>query len=208
MKPCRELRIVIIVRDEELVEESLVTGQLVCPACGGRLRKHGYSPQRSVRTRYGGCRSLRPARVRCTVAQCGRTQVLLPSWCVPGRTDDADTIGSALVAAAAGQGHRRIAARLGLPPDTVRGWLRAARAHAGWLYRAAVTTQGRFSVGSEDPVTPRPAGSPLGDAVDALGAAAATVKRFLGAATRTSAWPLIIVITGGRLLRPLRRRSD
>lgn len=66
---------------------------------------------------------MRPARVRCTNPACGRTQVLLPAWCVPGRADDADTIGSALLAAAAGQGHRPIAERLGVPADTVRGWL-------------------------------------------------------------------------------------
>ncbi|WP_326809693.1 hypothetical protein OIE62_40760 [Streptomyces scopuliridis] len=41
------------------------------------------------------------------------------------RVDFAEVIGAALVAKAAGAGARTIAARLGRPVDTVRGWLRA-----------------------------------------------------------------------------------
>ena len=193
----------IIVRDEEQVETSLATGELMCPACGGRLRRHGWTRERSVRTRSGQ-RRLRPARVRCAASDCGRTQVLLPAWCVPGRSADAETIGSALTAAATGVGHRRIAARLGLPADTVRGWLRAAGSHADWLYARACRVQGLVRTGAEDPCLPRPR-SPLGNAVAALGAAAAAIRRSFGATLPTPAWSLIVTITGGRLLRPLRR---
>jgi hypothetical protein len=49
---------------------------------------------------------------------------------LPRRVDHTDTVGSALLAAANGQGHRRIAAELELPADTVRGWLRLVRPHA------------------------------------------------------------------------------
>lgn len=146
---CREPCVVIIVCDEEQVETSLATGELVCPACGGRLRRHGWTRERSVRTRAGQ-RRLRPARVRCTASDCGRTQVLLPAWCVPGRSADAETIGSALTAAATGVGHRRIAARLGLAADTVRGWLCAAHSHADWLYARACRVQGLVRTGAED----------------------------------------------------------
>ena len=132
---CQESNAVIIVGDERLAEAACAAHRLVCPDCGGRLRKHGFSRPRSVRTRGGGRRALRPARARCTGPACRRTHVLLPAWCVPGRADDADTIGSALLAAASGEGHRPIAERLKVPEGTVRGWLRAARAHTGWLYQ-------------------------------------------------------------------------
>jgi hypothetical protein len=45
--------------------------------------------------------------------------------------------------------------------------------------------------------------SGLADAVAALAAAAAAAKRFLGADRyRTTLWEYIVLITGGRLLRP------
>ena len=93
----------IIVADEQVAESARAAGQLVCPVCGGRLRKHGFSRPRSVRTYGGAHRTLRPARVRCAEPACGRTHVLLPAWCVPGRGVDADTIGAALLAAANGK---------------------------------------------------------------------------------------------------------
>lgn len=55
---------------------------------------------------------------------------MLPSFVVPRRLDAAPVIGAALELAAAGCGHRPIAARLLLPVTTVRGWLRRARARA------------------------------------------------------------------------------
>ncbi|UQX11611.1 DUF6431 domain-containing protein [Candidatus Mycobacterium methanotrophicum] len=112
----------IVVADPHETQAGLREGRVVCPGCGGRFRKHGFARSRSVRTRGGARRQLRPARVRCINPACGRTQVLLPAWCVPGRADDADTIGSALLAAAAGQGHRSIAERLG-----------CARRYGAWL---------------------------------------------------------------------------
>lgn len=194
----------IIVGDERLAEAECASHRLVCPQCGGRLRKHGFSRPRWVRT-GGGRRGLRPARVRCTSPACRRTHVLLPSWCVPGRADDADTIGSALLAAAGGQGHRPIAERLKVPQGTVRGWLRAARAHTGWLYQAGASVL--HVVDHEDPVVPPSGRSPLWHAIETLGAAAAAIRRFFGAALSTSAWALIMLITAGRLLRPALTRS-
>jgi Domain of unknown function (DUF6431) len=202
---CQESNAVIIVGDERLAEAECAAHRLVCPDCGGRLRKHGFSRPRSVRTRGGGRRGLRPARARCTGPACRRTHVLLPAWCVPGRADDADTIGSALLAAASGEGHRPIAERLKVPEATVRGWLRAARAHTGWLYQAAASLL--HAVDPDDPVVPPSGRSPLWHAVEALGAAAAAIRRFFGAALHTSAWALIVLITAGRLLRPARTRS-
>jgi hypothetical protein len=63
-----------------------------------------------------------PRRSRCT--GCGVTHVLLPVVVLARRADVAAVIGSALAAKAAGVGHRRIAAGLGRPVETVRGWLR------------------------------------------------------------------------------------
>jgi DNA-directed RNA polymerase specialized sigma24 family protein len=64
------------------------------------------------------------------------THVVLPAASVPRRADAAEVIGSALLAKAAGRGHRTIAAELGVPAGTVRGWLRRATARAGSI-RAA-----------------------------------------------------------------------
>ena len=127
--------------------------------------------------------------------------MLLPAWCVSGRADDADTIGSALQAAVAGQGHRPIADRLGVPTGTVRGWLHAARAGTQWRYQTAVTARDRVNIIRDDPALPLPDRTPLAHAIDALGAAAAAIRRFFGAALRISGWQLIVLITGGRGLR-------
>ena len=60
--------------------------------------------------------------------------------------------------------------------------------------RLAVSLDPRF-----EPERPQP--TPLADAVAALGAAAASVVRRLGARS-SLAWQLIVMITGGRLLSP------
>jgi hypothetical protein len=198
---CQECAVVILVRDEELVPGADADGTLACPACAGRLRRWGFARPRWLRTRDGGRRWERPARVRCATASCRRTQVLLPARCVPGRSCDADTVGAALLAAAQGCGHRPVAASLGLPAATVRGWLRAARANADWLYQIAVAKLHDLDY---DPAPLQPVGNPLGEAVSALGAAAAAVKRFMGVAMSTPAWPVIVIVSQGRLLRPER----
>jgi transposase-like protein len=199
----REHRVVIIVRDEELAQRTLTAGTLGCPhaGCGGVVYRDGRARARRVRTREGGERELCPQRVACR--RCGRVNVVLPAWCVPGRCDDAETIGAALVAAARGRGHRSIAKRLGRPATTVRGWLRAARAHAEDLRAGAHLRQDQIERETEQL---RPAGSLLGDAVTALAAAAAAARRFFGGGRcATSLWEFIVLISGGRLLRPQRR---
>ena len=196
----------IIVRDEELAQQALTAGTLACPhtGCGGSVYRDGRARARRVRTREGGERELRPQRVACR--RCGRVNVVLPAWCVPGRCDDAETIGAALVAAARGRGHRSIAARLGRPATTVRGWLRAARSHAGELQARAFVRQDQIEHETE---WLRHAGSPLGDAMTALAAAAAAAKRFFGGGLcATSLWEFVVLISGGRLLRPRRRISS
>ena len=51
-------------------------------------------------------------------------RVLLPVLVLTRRADTAAVIGAALVAKAAGVGHRRIAVLLGRPAERVRGWKR------------------------------------------------------------------------------------
>jgi hypothetical protein len=130
--------------------------------------------------------------MRCT--GCRVTHVVLPAASVPRRADAAEVIGSALLAKAAGRGHRTIAAELGVPAGTVRGWLRRATARAGSI-RAAATRV----IAHLDPLWApmNPAGGALADAVNALGAAIAAAIRRLGRIAPP--WQLAVTITGGLL---------
>jgi len=197
---------VIIVRDEELAQQALTAGTLACPhaGCEGMVYRDGHARTRRVRTRAGE-RELRPQRVACR--RCGRVNVVLPAWCVPGHSDDAETIGAALLAAARGHGHRRIAARLHRPATTVRGWLRAVRGQAQALRGRAHVRE--YQLETDPHFRPLlPAGTPLGDALTSLAAAALAARRFIGVDRyHTSVWEYIVLISGGRLLRPRRQAS-
>lgn len=173
------------------------TADVDCPACGDTLAPWGYARARSVRDVHG-TRELKPHRVRCR--GCRATHVLLPAACLPRRADTAEVIGAALLAAAAGAGHRRIAADIHRPAGTVRGWIRAAIVHAPRLREHATALTHRFDTGLS-PI--RPARTVLADAVEALGAAVAASTRRLG--PRGPAWELITWLTNGQLLAPLAR---
>ena len=196
----------IVVRDDELAERALDTGQLRChhAGCAGTLRRDGHARQRRARSRDGQDRVLRPRRVACR--RCARVQVLLPAWCVPRRADDAETIGVAPLHAAQGRGHRPIAAMLGRPLSTVRGWLRAARSNAVRAERHAYLK--RRLMEHVDPYRgPLPhAATLLGYAVDAVGAAAAAARRHFGndGGHEVSPWALLVLLGGARLLAPSR----
>ncbi|HUG82956.1 MAG TPA: helix-turn-helix domain-containing protein [Euzebya sp.] len=102
--------------------------------------------------------------------------MLLPVWTLVRRRDAPRVIVRALSAWRAGQGHRRIAAALGVPEGTVRGWLRRFASRAE-LLRVHATTWAH----ALDPVLPAIAarGSPCDAAWEALGVAvAAAVRRF------------------------------
>jgi len=77
-------------------------------------------------------------------------------------------IGAALLAAARGAGHRPIAARLGVPAASVRGWLRRFRTLAGRLGTRLLA----FAAAADPGIPHTPAGTPLAVAVGAVGAAA------------------------------------
>jgi hypothetical protein len=125
------------------------------------------------------------------------THVLLAVSCLLRRADAAEVIGAALTAKAAGRGHRPIAAGLGRPVSTVRGWLRAFARNAERV-RAVMTAL----LAPLDPLTgPAPVrGSVFADAVEAVGACAAAARRRLGVVGAVSAWQLAAAVTGGRLL--------
>jgi hypothetical protein len=140
---------------------------------------------------------LAPRRSRCP--GCGATHVLLPAWCLSRRADEGAVIGSALQAAAAGAGHRTIAAGLGRPASTVRGWLRrfAARAEA---VRAFFTVL--LARTSPDPVMPAGAAGPVAAAVSAIaGAAAAVAQRWPRVGT-VPVWTAASAASGGLLIAP------
>jgi hypothetical protein len=181
--------------DAAAVERRLVGGRLSCPGCLGVLAGWGHARQRSVRGLDGPVR-LRPRRARCV--GCGATHVLLPVGLLLRRADAVGVIGSALSAKAGGVGHRRIAAGLGRPAETVRGWLRrfAGRVEA---VRRVFTVLLRAV--AADPVMPQPAGSAWADAVAAVGlAAAATAGRF--AVFMVPVWEWASAVSVGRLLAP------
>src|SRR5687768_2398352 len=108
----------MVCAEQATVEAELGGGALRCPGCDGRLGPWGYARERVIR----GVGWLRPRRAKCR--GCGSTHVLLPELCLLRRRDAVAVIGVALAARAAGAGHRPIAGRLGVPKDTVRGWLR------------------------------------------------------------------------------------
>lgn len=160
--------------DLEQVEIELLAGRLRCPGCADGLGPWGWARCRTVRAAGGAPRRVRPRRARCR--GCEGTHVLLGDDLLCRRRDEVAVIGSALVAHAAGDGHRAIAGRLGVPASTVRGWLRRFRSRAA-VIAAFFTTWALALAPGSDP--PAPTGSVVGDAVEAVGMATrAAVVRF------------------------------
>jgi hypothetical protein len=100
------------------VDQLLTGGELRCPGCAGELRPWGHARERGVRDETTVL-TVRPRRSSCSQCQC--THVLLPSSTLVRRADTVALIGRALLAKAAGAGHRSIAALLDRPVSTVRG---------------------------------------------------------------------------------------
>jgi transposase-like protein len=144
-----------------------------CPACAGGLGSWGSYPRR---VRVGRARfRLRVRRARCQ--GCERTHALLPGFLLARRLDAVDAVGCALGMAVEGRGYRPIAAALGLPCSTVRGWLRRLRARAdvlrGWFVGVAVEL-------AEPPARAPPDTSPLGLLVRAIADAFLAARLRLG----------------------------
>ena len=181
--------------DAAAVEQRLVEGRIVCPGCSGVLAGWGHARARSVRD-WDGVVRVRPRRARC--ASCGVTHVLLPVGLLARRADTAVVIGSALAARVGGMGFRRIAVVLGRPVETVRGWLRRFSGRVEAVRRLFTVLLRAVAV---DAVMPGPAGSGWGDAVAAVGAAAAAVAARFGMFT-VPVWRWASAVSGGRLLAP------
>ena len=189
--------------DPVVVEQRLGSGELVCPGGAGRLAGWGRARTRVVRG-PDGPRTVTPRRSRCS--RCRVTHVLLPVLLLLRRADTAAVIGAALTARAAGQGHRLIAAALGRPADTVRGWLRRFATRAEPV-RAVFT--GWCRALDPDPVLPGPAGTAWADALAAIHAAVRAVHARFGASDDAVAgvvvvpvWPVAVAVSAGRLLAP------
>jgi len=177
--------------DPVAVEVDLVAGRLSCPGCGAVLQPWGCARERELRSREGG-RRFRPRRTIC--AGCGVTHVLLPDDGLLRRRDTVADVGQALVAKAAGSGHRAIAAVLGREPSTVRGWLRRF-ALVAVRVREHFT---RWAVALDPMAAPVvPTRSVFADAVEAVGMAASAAVRRLGP---LDPWRFASAATAGRLL--------
>jgi hypothetical protein len=184
--------------DAARVERMLEEGSLGCPVCGGRLSRWGYGRERVVFGQGREGRAVRPRRSRCV--GCGVTHVLLPARLLLRRVDEAVVIGTALAAAAGGQGHRRIAGELKVPEDTVRGWLRRAAGRAGQVREVFTRVAAALSA---DPVPLEPAGSALTDALVAVAAAAAAAAARWRVLLTVSPWEIASAVTNATLMAPV-----
>lgn len=184
------------VLDPARAEADLTAGALACPNCATPLRPWGHARRRRVRDLHAPDIRLRPRRARCP--GCSATHVLLPGTVLPRRADTTATIGTALAGAAAGQGHRRIAAELARPVSTVRRWLRAVRgdAHRERLRVGALRLLARLDREAISALAPRP--TRLAEALDAVAAAALAVRARI--APHASIWAVVAAVTRWELL--------
>jgi hypothetical protein len=130
------------------------------------------------------------------------THVLLPVTVLLRRAYAGERIWGALTARADGLGHQRIAAGLGVPAATVRGWLRRAaqrlEAIRSWFLGVAVTA-------GVDVKIPDASGCGWRDVLGAVATATAAIRfRFgsdglLGAVTPER---VAVAVSSGRLLAP------
>lgn len=116
--------------DPAAVEFQLFSRTLSCPRCSGSLKPWGFGRERIIRYQVPVVtRRVLPRRARCH--QCQSTHILLPVALTARRADAAAVIAHAVeLSVVAGAGHRKIAAQLGRPQTTVRGWIRDFRANA------------------------------------------------------------------------------
>ena len=174
-----------------LVEAELLGGLLSCPSCREVLGPWGHARERVTR-RVSGDWRWRPRRARCR--GCQGTHVLLADLCLLRRQDEVEVIGAAVEAHVAGEGHRPIAERLGVPAGTVRGWLRRYAVNAEAI-RALFT---RSAVVLDPMLGPiMAAGSVAADALEAIAVAGrAWVLRF----GPQPVWRIVSRLSAARLL--------
>ena len=116
----------------------------------------------------------------------------------PRRVDHVDVVAQALLGAAGGLGHSKVAALVDRPASTVRDWIRRARENS-----ESVRVTATRLVHAIDPVAYRldPTGTALGDMLDAAGRAAlASTLRF--GPSDEGIWQRVLVITRAAILAP------
>ncbi len=177
----------IVKNDSELVETDLASGRFSCPKCGGVLARWGFARRRVLRDGQG----FRPRRGVCKT--CGSTHVLLADVCLLRRRDSAEVIG-ALLSEGSGEDREKLAERLGVPRETVRGWWRRFGRRAESLRRHFTRWLLALLPGSPAPDV---AGSGRGDALEAIGLAARAASLRLGV---RPAWSWVSALTAGALL--------
>lgn len=110
------------------------------------------------------------------------------------RRDAVEVIGAALAAKAGGVGHRQAALLVGVPPSTVRGWLRRMAVNAEQV-RVWFTVLAHDLDPMLDPVAPT--GTAVGDAVEAIAVAARAASLRLAP---MAPWSFASTASRGRLL--------
>ena len=119
--------------------------------------------------------------------------MLLPDVCLSRRRYVAEVIGEALLSAG-WEGYRRVGERLGVPGETVRDWRCRFRSRAELIadhflrWARALDASLDASAGG---------GSPVGDALEAIGVCTRLASLVLG---RRAAWSWVSALTGGGLL--------
>jgi len=158
-----------------------------CPACGHeRVIFDGWWTKRTRRGPVDIHRVLCPG--------CETSHSCWPDVLVGGRVDLAVVIGAAVEAKAAGLGHRRIGARLGVPAATVRGWLRRFAMLAEGLTGRLLAV----AADADPAVRAPPPGPRVAVAVAAVEFAAAAMASLSG--EPVGRWRFAVAVTGGGLL--------
>ncbi|MGO9080593.1 MAG: hypothetical protein ACLQDY_16370 [Streptosporangiaceae bacterium] len=192
----------------ESVEARLRSGLLAC-WCGGTLRPWGHARRRRVAT-FAGLAVVRPRRAICR-GGCGRPHVLLRAGLLSRRRYAAPVIFAALALRAAGLKVSSVAARLRLPVPGRAGdcWSAPASTASSWLSRfagrAGALRQMFLAVLPLADPQGRPvaaAGSPAADALAALEAVTAGLRRRFAGLDTVAGHEVAAHLTGGMLLAP------
>jgi hypothetical protein len=178
---------------DAVVDGELRGGRLRClsGSCRGVLAPWSWGVTRPLVLVGGDVSEVRPRRARCR--SCLVTRVLLPDSMLRRRQYHVEVVGAALVAAADGRPWTKIAAELGVPFETVRGWLRRFFGRAE-LVRAWLL--GLLTRLVADPRVPPGRVGPVSDALAVLEA----LGRQLPAR-----WPLVSALTRWQLVARLSR---
>ncbi|HUK67353.1 MAG TPA: hypothetical protein VLW50_01130 [Streptosporangiaceae bacterium] len=183
----------------QVVEAQLKAGRLRClvSGCGGELRPWWYGVGRPLVLAGGVAERVRPRRAICR--SCGTTRVLLPDTMLCRRAYGSEVIGAALVGAARGVPWTRIAAEIGVPFETVRGWLRRFAGRAE-LVRAWLL--GLLDALVDDPRLPAGQAGPLAGALSVLGELHRQMPARWPLVTGLSPWQLAARLSRSGLLSP------